>query len=301
MIITEKVQVTIVYKNIEHYRSKGYNVKHLDKIEVPIEDIPSQSNIKVKVKCDYCGKEKIIKYQSYSKGTKFGECKYACSTKCAWDKNRATNLKRYGVEVVTQNQDVLRKRRENAMNKYGVDSISKTDYFKDKYRKTMIEKYGVKNGFQLDAIKEKSRKTMLRKYGVEYNNQREIIKKMYLYGDKNYFYINGKGSSQEWSSPEAKMYKRKVFKKYNRTCCICKKEKREMNVHHIYSRNKFPEKTYDMDNMVVMCKNCHIEFHSMYGFGNNTKYQFDEFIQLKLKDATTIEKVSMDEDIERTE
>ena len=228
MIITEKVQVTIMYKNIEHYKSKGYKVKNLDKIEVPIEDIPTQSNIKIKVRCDYCGKEKYIKYQSYSKGTKFGKYKYACSTKCAWDKNRATNLERYGVEVVTQNKDVLNKCKNTILNKYGVDSISKTDYFKDKYKSTMKEKYGVENGFQLEEIKSKSRKTMIEKYGVEYNTQRETIKKQYLYGDKNYFYINGNGSSQEWNSPEAKRLKREIFKKYKRVCCICNKEKRKM-------------------------------------------------------------------------
>ena len=301
MIITEKVQVTIMYKNIEHYKSKGYKVKNLDKIEVPIEDIPTQSNIKIKVRCDYCGKEKYIKYQSYSKGTKFGKYKYACSTKCAWDKNRATNLERYGVEVVTQNKDVLNKCKNTILNKYGVDSISKTDYFKDKYKSTMKEKYGVENGFQLEEIKSKSRKTMIEKYGVEYNTQRETIKKQYLYGDKNYFYINGNGSSQEWNSPEAKRLKREIFKKYKRVCCICNKEKRKMNIHHIYSRNKFPDKIYEEGNLVVICKECHTEFHSIYGFGNNNKNQFDEFIQLKLKDATTIEKVSMDVSMDRTE
>lgn len=301
MIITEKVQVTIMYKNIEHYKSKGYDVKNLDKIEVPIEDIPSQSNIKIKVKCDYCGREKIIKYQTYSIGTKFGKCKYACSTKCAWDKNRKTNLDKYGVEVVTQNKDILEKAKNTVLSKYGVDNISKTEYFKNKYKDTMKRRYGVENSFQLEEIKEKSRNTMIKKYDVEYNTQRKVIKEQYLYGDKNYFYINGNGSSQEWISPKAKRFKRMIFKNFGRVCCVCKKEKREMNIHHIYSRNKFPEKTYDIENVVVICKECHMEFHSMYGFGNNTKNQFYEFIQLKLKDATTIEKVSMDNTIERTE
>ena len=40
MIITEKVQVTIMYKNIEHYKSKGYKVFRDSKGNHRLEDKP---------------------------------------------------------------------------------------------------------------------------------------------------------------------------------------------------------------------------------------------------------------------
>ena len=291
MIITQKVQVNIMYKNIDNYLTKGYNVKIGDKIEVSIKDISPQSNIRIKVKCDYCGNEKEIKYQTYVLNTKFGKEKYACSTKCAWDKNRKTNLEKYGVEVTTQNKDVLLKGKETLLKKYGVDNISKTDYFKDKYKDIMLSKYGVENSFQSEIVKDIIIKTMLDRYGVEYNCQRDVIKENYLLGDKNYFYKNGRGNTDEWHTPEAKRLKRYIFKKHNRICCICNQEKRKMNIHHLYSRNKYPELLYNEDNLVVICKECHNEFHSAYGFGDNTKEQFEEFMQFKSKDQTTIETI----------
>ena len=34
----------------------------------------------------------------------------------------------------------------------------------------------------------------------------------------------------------------------------------------------------DESNGITLCKNCHKNFHSIYGFGNNTKEQFEEWI-----------------------
>ena len=264
MILTKQIEIGINYKNIEHFKELGYEVKCGKRIIVPIEHISPQSNIKVEVKCDYCGEIKTIKYQDYVINTDFGKRKYACK-KCGMEKVKETNLERYGV-----------------------DNISKTDLFKEKYKETMNERYGVDNCFQLEEIKEKSKQTMLDKYGVEYNMQRDEMKEQYLNGEKNNFWIDGRHESYEsdWkSNKDADRIRGVVFKRDNRTCKICG-SKEEINAHHLYSRNSHPDLVYDLDNIVTLCKKCHTDFHKEYGFGNNTLEQYNEFVKSKSQETT---------------
>lgn len=48
--------------------------------------------------------------------------------------------------------------------------------------------------------------------------------------------------------------------------------------HHLDSWSAFPGKRYDIDNGVCLCEECHKCFHHYYGFGNNTKQQYGEWI-----------------------
>ena len=36
-----------------------------------------------------------------------------------------------------------------------------------------------------------------------------------------------------------------------------------------------------LNNGICLCKKCHKEFHGKYGWGKNTKEQFDDFIIFK--------------------
>lgn len=74
----------------EWYESKGYTfTKYRDKFLVKAFNLPSGSTIKVKVKCDYCGKEKSIPYSKYLQSTKNYPYKYACS-ECGTEKMNDT-------------------------------------------------------------------------------------------------------------------------------------------------------------------------------------------------------------------
>lgn len=65
----------------------------------------------------------------------------------------------------------------------------------------------------------------------------------------------------------------------NFTCQCCKTIKSGSLIsHHLNGYNWDKEHRYDVDNGVTLCESCHKHFHSIYGYGNNTKEQFKEFI-----------------------
>lgn len=68
-----------------------------------------------------------------------------------------------------------------------------------------------------------------------------------------------------------------VYKRDMNLCGICGIRKDPMMAHHLDGFNAFPEKRFDVDNGVTLCDFHHISFHSNYGFGNNTKEQFEKF------------------------
>lgn len=61
------------------------------------------------------------------------------------------------------------------------------------------------------------------------------------------------------------------------TCQICERRGVELNAHHVNSWDMFPDERYDLDNGITLCTNCHHRFHNAYGYGNNTRIQFEEF------------------------
>ena len=85
-------------------------------------------------------------------------------------------------------------------------------------------------------------------------------------------------------SPEYIEWRTTIFKSAGFKCSICGIKERTNVVHHLDGFNKFPEKRYNLDNGVVLCDKHHMSFHLNFGFGNNTKEQFDEFL-LNLKEG----------------
>lgn len=98
MILDKKITTTISHMNIEYYKSIGYvDIKCNQKIEISISDLPIESNLKVNVKCDICGFEKLLAYQKYNKNIRKYNI-YTCNTSCAQFKNRLTLKELYGSE-----------------------------------------------------------------------------------------------------------------------------------------------------------------------------------------------------------
>ena len=70
----------------------------------------------------------------------------------------------------------------------------------------------------------------------------------------------------------------------NYTCLKCNDKGGNLNAHHKYSWKFFPDKRYELDNLVTMCVKCHKQFHREFGQGikePNTGEQFLEFLNKK--------------------
>ena len=71
---------------------------------------------------------------------------------------------------------------------------------------------------------------------------------------------------------------KKVLIRDNYTCQCCGQYKDNIEVHHLDGYDWCKDKRTDETNGITLCKNCHKNFHSIYGYGNNTKEQYEEWI-----------------------
>src|SRR5690606_32818491 len=80
--------------------------------------------------------------------------------------------------------------------------------------------------------------------------------------------------------PIYKTWRIQVFKRDNYTCQCCGDNKGgNLNAHHLNSHDWDIEGRVDPDNGITLCSLCHTDFHLLYGYGNNTKEQYQEYIE----------------------
>ena len=120
---------------------------------------------------------------------------------------------------------------------------------------------------------------------------RENAKKMDNNGPNNGMYGKFGAKHPNWNPKRTKEFRIKfrkttehrqwlkaVYEKDNYTCQLCGYDKGgTLNAHHLFSYADYEGLRQEVSNGVTLCKPCHVGFHEIYGFGMNTKAQFDEY------------------------
>lgn len=115
------------------------------------------------------------------------------------DKNKETNLERYGRISFVGTDEYNKKRTETCLERYGVEHHTQSPEFKEKMKDYFLETYGFEHSSQVPEVKQKiketnerlyggftfasaelskkARETMVELYGAEFAQQNEDIKK----------------------------------------------------------------------------------------------------------------------------
>lgn len=79
---------------------------------------------------------------------------------------------------------------------------------------------------------------------------------------------------------EYNQWRESVYKRDNFTCQCCGDSTGgNLNAHHLNSYNSDIEHRTAIENGITLCESCHKKYHKLYGYGNNTKEEFEEFMQ----------------------
>jgi 5-methylcytosine-specific restriction endonuclease McrA len=72
---------------------------------------------------------------------------------------------------------------------------------------------------------------------------------------------------------------RKVVLKRDNYKCYITGSTDNLEIHHLESWDSCPELRFNPSNMITLTYNIHRLFHDIYGLGNNTREQFNDFVK----------------------
>jgi hypothetical protein len=103
-------------------------------------------------------------------------------------------------------------------------------------------------------------------------------------GQNNHKYRSDKTDEEREAGrafPEYREWVRAVMGLHQYTCAISGQRGGSLSAHHIFNWADHPELRLNTSNGVVLTRDLHKEFHQLYGKGNNTLEQFQEFFYIK--------------------
>jgi len=95
------------------------------------------------------------------------------------EKQRQTNLKKYGSEYSFTSKDFKQKYKETSLKNWGTENPLQSKIIKEKRENLCLEKYGHKSHLSSKEIQEKRKQTNQQKYGAEHITQSKYFKQKY--------------------------------------------------------------------------------------------------------------------------
>lgn len=214
------------YQKINEFEKKSdypTNIKFTQKLYNYLNDIFEIQ------KCLNCGCE--IKWKNkFSEGYQ----KY-CSFKCSSSSGERiknivnTNLEKYGVEHISQLDDVKEKKKNTLYKKYGIDVTFKIPEIIEKINNTNLDRYGTISPIKNNNIKEKRKLNNIEKYGVEHTSQLDDVKEKICETNMKKY-----GVSSVMQVPEIKnkLNNKKIEKRFNQYREILENENIKFSINN---------------------------------------------------------------------
>lgn len=160
---------------------------------------------------------------------------------------------------------------------------------KEDYKNKMSEQ--AKHQWDDEEFKQMMSETMRERFKGENNPMYGI----HRYGEENPNY-NPNLTDEDRIAREFqngyKEWKNEVKRLAHYTCDCCGSDESGLHSHHLDSYNWCKERRLDLTNGVCLCEDCHKEFHHIYGYGDNTKEQYEEFKMNKQNTDTKAEEIA---------
>lgn len=184
---------------------------------------------------------------------------------------------------------------------YIIPTVEKTYYYKNgkKDRTRFITPKGTKIKVKIQDVPQQSNIKVNvqcdcchKKYQIKYNDYYKQNHNGKIYCNKcaNTILFTG-NNSPRWNNNLLQeervnkrktnqdfLWKKKIFARDNYTCQKCG-ERKSLVAHHINSYDWCINERHSIKNGICLCESCHKNFHSLYGYGKNTKAQFIEWIK----------------------
>lgn len=254
-IVTKEVEVNPRGAMIQYYKDKGYDARYGQTLLVEVEDLPKRSSMVIQVLCDICKENEMsTTYCNYNKSIE-NTGSYACK-KCAYEKVRLTNIRKYGVDNYAKTKECQEKIRSTIKSLYGVEHYSQTREYKEKFRNTCTDKYGESFG---QRFAEKAAESFRNKTGYDYPSQSPEVREKMINS-----YIEHYGSDNPAKSSEVRTkISQTLYANYSQK--VSKQQNYINNLYH--GVLNFPVKYYNVD-IYLSDDNLTIEYDGGFHLGN---------------------------------
>ena len=198
LILPQTVRIKTSSSNYKYVLEKAYKIEKCGNIiEVDVLDLKRSCKLKVKCKCDFCGKEVELLYFNVINNISNNKLICCHDNSCRNKKIENTCMNKYNVKSTNQLKTIKDKKINTCRKNYGVDNPGQSQEIKNKMKATCQEKYNCDYAIQSKEVRNQSIKTSKKLYGVEYPMQSKDIQDKAKATCRERFGVNYPGQSKE--------------------------------------------------------------------------------------------------------